>query len=75
MPIFLKTKFYPVNPDTWTIINKPYKRLIDFWEDCRKTPMRGFCGIKGKELRAHGIYNYFNIIDDLPEGDDKNGYN
>ena len=53
----LENKYYPVNLEEKKIYDAPEKTLRGILE-WGKT----FCGIKGKEIMAHGCYDKFNLI-------------
>jgi hypothetical protein len=56
--VFLKTKFYPVNPNTKEIINLPFSKERDLFLMYRRS---GFIGIRGARLNEKRCYQEFTI--------------
>jgi hypothetical protein len=57
--MFQKTKYYPVNVDERKIVDTPFNREKDLFDEVRGT---GYIGIKGDRLNTYGCYKTFSVL-------------
>ena len=62
---FLKTKYYPVNCITKTIVNDPQKRERDCSLPSKTYRGKGTIGIMGGRLNKFPCYREYKVVDSL----------